>query len=83
MLKQTILSDSNLTVGGGLGPLSGRVIRIGHLGDANELMLVASLAGVELGLASLRIPTAGSGVAACIDLAKAVRLAHSSPAATR
>jgi alanine-glyoxylate transaminase/serine-glyoxylate transaminase/serine-pyruvate transaminase len=79
-LKQEILSDSNLTVGGGLGPLSGRVIRIGHLGDANELMVVSALAGVELGLASLGIATAGSGVTACLDLAKSVRKGNRSPA---
>ena len=40
----------NLSLGGGLGELAGRVFRIGHLGDLNELMLAGSLAGVEMAL---------------------------------
>lgn len=55
----------NLSLGGGQGPLVGRVFRIGHMGDVNELMLLGALAGVELSLIDAGIDVApGSGVAA-------------------
>ena len=55
----------NLSLGGGLARLAGRVFRIGHMGDVNELMLLGALAGVELSMldAGIEVP-AGSGVAA-------------------
>ncbi|HVT39004.1 MAG TPA: aminotransferase class V-fold PLP-dependent enzyme [Gemmatimonadaceae bacterium] len=55
----------NLSLGAGLGRLSGKVFRIGHVGDLNELMLLGALAGVEMALKDAEIPVAlGSGVAA-------------------
>jgi alanine-glyoxylate transaminase/serine-glyoxylate transaminase/serine-pyruvate transaminase len=55
----------NLALGAGLGPLRGKVFRIGHLGDLNELMLLGALAGTEMTLldAGVKI-AAGAGVAA-------------------
>ena len=54
----------NLALGAGLGPLRGKVFRIGHLGDLNELMLLGALAGTEMTLVDAGIPiTLGSGVA--------------------
>jgi alanine-glyoxylate transaminase/serine-glyoxylate transaminase/serine-pyruvate transaminase len=56
----------NLALGVGLGKLKGRVFRIGHLGALNELEVLATLAGCELGLRAVGVPVAlGSGVAAC------------------
>jgi alanine-glyoxylate transaminase/serine-glyoxylate transaminase/serine-pyruvate transaminase len=54
-----------LSLGVGLGPLAGKVFRIGHLGDLNELMVLAALGGTELALrrAGARVEL-GSGVAA-------------------
>jgi alanine-glyoxylate transaminase/serine-glyoxylate transaminase/serine-pyruvate transaminase len=54
-----------LSLGVGLGPLAGKVFRIGHLGDLNELMVLAALGGTELTLrqAGVRLEL-GSGVAA-------------------
>jgi alanine-glyoxylate transaminase/serine-glyoxylate transaminase/serine-pyruvate transaminase len=46
----------NLSLGAGLGRLKGRAFRIGHLGDFNELMLIATLAGVEMTLAAAGVP---------------------------
>lgn len=58
--------ELNLALGNGLGPLNGRVFRIGHLGDLNELEVLATLAGVEMGLRAMGMDTPlGSGVAAC------------------
>ncbi|MBM4193638.1 MAG: aminotransferase class V-fold PLP-dependent enzyme [Gemmatimonadetes bacterium] len=55
----------NLALGAGLGPLKGKVFRIGHLGDLNELMLLGALAGTEMTLIDTGIQiTRGAGVAA-------------------
>ena len=55
----------NLSLGAGLARLSGKVFRIGHVGDLNELMLLGALSGVEMALNDAGISvTAGSGVAA-------------------
>ena len=55
----------DLSLGGGLARLAGRVFRIGHMGDVNELMLLGALAGVELSLVDTGVPIElGSGVAA-------------------
>jgi alanine-glyoxylate transaminase/serine-glyoxylate transaminase/serine-pyruvate transaminase len=55
----------NLSLGGGTGRLVGKVFRIGHVGDINELMVLGALSGVEMALNDAGIPvTLGSGVAA-------------------
>ena len=55
-----------VAVAGGLGPLHGRVFRIGHLGDMNEAMLLGCLAGVEAAMRVLRVPFAPGGVDAAV-----------------
>jgi alanine-glyoxylate transaminase / serine-glyoxylate transaminase / serine-pyruvate transaminase len=65
-LRQTILDRFNMSLGTGLGRLKGRVFRIGHLGDFNELMLAATLSGVEMGLAASNVPFNRGGVAAAL-----------------
>jgi alanine-glyoxylate transaminase / serine-glyoxylate transaminase / serine-pyruvate transaminase len=54
-------------IAGGLGPLAGRVFRIGHLGDLNEAMILGCLAGVQAALQVLGVPHGRHGVAAAID----------------
>jgi alanine-glyoxylate transaminase/serine-glyoxylate transaminase/serine-pyruvate transaminase len=49
-----------------LGRLAGKVFRIGHLGDFNDLTLMGTLAGVEMGLALARVPHQQGGVAAAM-----------------
>jgi len=57
-----------LSLGVGLSKVAGRVFRIGHLGDLNELMVLTALSGVELTLRDQGVPfTVGSGVAAAIE----------------
>ncbi len=52
----------------GLARLNGKVFRIGHLGDLNELMVLSALGGVELALRDVGVPIkAGSGVGAAVD----------------
>ena len=56
-----------MSLGAGLGKLAGRAFRIGHLGDFNELMLVGTLAGVEMGLQVAGIPHNSGGVCAALE----------------
>ncbi len=65
-LRARILECFDMSLGAGLGRLGGRVFRIGHLGDFNDLMLAGTLAGVEMGLALCDVPVAGSGVVAAL-----------------
>ena len=64
--RKVTLERYNLSLGNGLGKLQGKVFRIGHLGDFNDLMLAGTLCGVELGLQAAGIPVKGSGVAAAL-----------------
>ncbi len=58
----------NLSLGGGLGEVAGKVFRIGHLGDLNELMILSALAGTEMALRDSGIGVEpGSGVGAASE----------------
>ncbi|HEY1890925.1 MAG TPA: aminotransferase class V-fold PLP-dependent enzyme [Steroidobacteraceae bacterium] len=61
-LRRLILQRFDLSLGMGLGKVSGRTFRIGHLGNNNDLTLLATLAGCEMGLKLSGVPLAGSGV---------------------
>ncbi len=61
-----VLERFDMSLGNGLGKLAGRVFRIGHLGDFNELMLAATLSGVEMGLALAGVPHQAGGVEAAL-----------------
>ena len=75
--RQVVLDRFDMSLGTGLGKLKGKVFRIGHLGDFNDLMLAGTLAGVEMGLALAGVPAKKEGVqAAMAYLAEA----HSKPA---
>ena len=65
--RATVLERFNMSLGNGLGRLAGKVFRIGHLGDFNELMLAGTLSGVEMGLAVANIPHNRGGVQAALD----------------
>jgi alanine-glyoxylate transaminase/serine-glyoxylate transaminase/serine-pyruvate transaminase len=67
-LRALILERFDLSLGNGLGKLKGRVFRIGHLGWFNDLMLMAALSGVEMGLRAFGRNLPASGVAAALDL---------------
>jgi alanine-glyoxylate transaminase/serine-glyoxylate transaminase/serine-pyruvate transaminase len=65
---RTIVVDRfDMSLGTGLGRLKGRVFRIGHLGDFNDLMLAGTLSGVEMGLAAAGVPFARGGVTAALE----------------
>jgi len=65
-VRRLILSRFDLSLGTGLGKVKGRMFRIGHLGDCNDLTLLAALCGCEMGLAASGVRLAGSGVAAAM-----------------
>ncbi len=67
-LRTVILDHFDMSLGQGLGKLKGRVFRIGHLGDFNDLMLMGTLAGVEMGLRLAGVPHRAAGVAAAMDV---------------
>jgi alanine-glyoxylate transaminase / serine-glyoxylate transaminase / serine-pyruvate transaminase len=65
-LRQTALDKFNLSLGGGLGHLRGRLFRIGHLGDLNEPMILGTLAAVEVAMDLVGVPHGKGGVNAAM-----------------
>lgn len=62
-LRKIILENFNMSLGGGLSKLAGKVFRIGHLGDFNDLMLMGTLSGIEMGFEMAGIPYQKGGIA--------------------
>ncbi|HEV3333507.1 MAG TPA: aminotransferase class V-fold PLP-dependent enzyme [Bryobacteraceae bacterium] len=65
-LRKVIFENFNMSLGNGLARLAGKVFRIGHLGDFNDLMLAGTLSGVEMGLAVAGVPHSSGGVMAAL-----------------
>ncbi len=66
-LRKTIYERFDMSLGTGLGKMKGRMYRIGHLGDCNDLTLMATLTGCEMGMQIAGMKLAGSGVSAAMD----------------
>ncbi|WP_342593887.1 aminotransferase class V-fold PLP-dependent enzyme [Salinicola lusitanus] len=66
-VRRTIYDRFDLSLGTGLGKAKGRMFRIGHLGDCNDLTLIATLGGCEAGLKLCGIELFGSGMQAALD----------------
>jgi alanine-glyoxylate transaminase/serine-glyoxylate transaminase/serine-pyruvate transaminase len=66
-LRAVVLEKFNMSLGNGLGILKDRVFRIGHLGDFNDLSLIGTLGGVEMGLRVAGVPHHTGGVQTAID----------------
>jgi alanine-glyoxylate transaminase/serine-glyoxylate transaminase/serine-pyruvate transaminase len=74
--RAAVLAHFDMSLGTGLAKLQGKVFRIGHLGDFNDLTLAGTLAGVEMGLEVAGVPYRKGGVIAAMDyLASQARLA--------
>lgn len=69
-LRNIILKNYNMSLGNGLSKLQSRVFRIGHLGDFNDLMLMGTLAGIEMGLQLSAVPHKPGGMQSALDLLK-------------
>ncbi len=65
--RKVVLERYDMSLGQGLGKLSGKIFRIGHLGWFNDLMLCGTLAGVEMGLALAKVPHRKGGVDAAME----------------
>ena len=65
--RRVVLERFDMSLGNGLGKVAGRLFRIGHLGDFNDLMLAATLAGIEMGLGLAGVPHEKGGVDAAMD----------------
>jgi len=65
--RQIVLEHFDMSLGTGLTKLAGKVFRIGHLGDTNDLTIVGALAGVEMGLALAGVPHQPGGVQAAME----------------
>ncbi|MES2259444.1 MAG: aminotransferase class V-fold PLP-dependent enzyme [Pseudomonadota bacterium] len=65
-VRQIIYENFNMSLGTGLGKMKGGMFRIGHLGEANDLTLMATLCGCEMGLKLAGVPLADSGVGAAM-----------------
>ncbi len=66
-VREVILEAFDMSLGTGLGKLGGKVFRIGHLGDFNDLALMGTLAGVEMGLELAGVPVRAEGVQAAME----------------
>ncbi|MCF3934744.1 aminotransferase class V-fold PLP-dependent enzyme [Acuticoccus sp. M5D2P5] len=66
--RKVVLENFNMSLGNGLSKLSGKVFRIGHLGDFNDLMLMGTLSGVEMGLELADVPHRKGGTEAAMDV---------------
>jgi alanine-glyoxylate transaminase/serine-glyoxylate transaminase/serine-pyruvate transaminase len=64
--RKVVLDNFNMSLGSGLGKIADKVFRIGHLGDFNDLTLMGTLAGVEMGLALAKVPHKKGGVDAAM-----------------
>jgi alanine-glyoxylate transaminase/serine-glyoxylate transaminase/serine-pyruvate transaminase len=66
-LRKRILERFDMSLGTGLGKVAGKVFRIGHLGDFNDLTLAGTLAGVEMGLSLAGVPHQKQGVSHALE----------------
>jgi alanine-glyoxylate transaminase/serine-glyoxylate transaminase/serine-pyruvate transaminase len=77
--RKIVLERFDMSLGTGLGKLKGKIFRIGHLGDFNDLMLAGTLGGVEMGLAVAGVPFTRGGVTAALDSLTGVSLQSPQP----
>jgi alanine-glyoxylate transaminase / serine-glyoxylate transaminase / serine-pyruvate transaminase len=66
-LRKIILDKFDMSLGTGLSKVAGKVFRIGHLGDTNDLTILGTLAGVEMGLGLAKVPHKPGGVQAAMS----------------
>ncbi len=79
-LRAVILAECNTSFGNGLSKIAGKVFRIGHLGDINDVTLAGTLSAVEMGLHLADVPHQSGGVQAALDFMKSTREAKTKAA---
>jgi len=65
--RKVVLENFNMSLGSGLSKVAGKVFRIGHLGDFNDLTLVGTLGGVEMGLGLAGVPLQRGGTQVAME----------------
>jgi alanine-glyoxylate transaminase/serine-glyoxylate transaminase/serine-pyruvate transaminase len=73
--RKIVLDNFDMSLGMGLSKVAGKVFRIGHLGDINDLTLLGALAGCEMGLELAGVPHSNTGVAAAMKFLAATATA--------
>ena len=76
--RTIVLDNFDMSLGTGLSKVAGRVFRIGHLGDTNDLTILGTLAGVEMGLGLAKIPHKAAGVQAAMGYLAETAVPHQS-----
>ena len=66
--RKVVLDNYDMSLGAGLAKLKGKVFRIGHIGSFNDLMLMGTLSGIEMGLHEAGVPHREGGAAAAMDV---------------
>ena len=77
-LRKVILDNFDMSLGTGLSKVAGKVFRIGHLGDINDLTLIGTLAGVEMGLGLAKVPHKAGGVTTAMSFLAETARPHAS-----
>lgn len=72
-LRSVILAQCDTSLGNGLSKVQGKIFRIGHLGDINDVTLLGTLCGIEIGLHMADVPHQSGGAQAAMDYLKTVR----------
>jgi alanine-glyoxylate transaminase/serine-glyoxylate transaminase/serine-pyruvate transaminase len=78
--RKVVLERYNMSLGSGLGKIANKVFRIGHLGDFNDLALLGTLCGVEMGLGAAGVPHRKGGVDAAMEYLGGAEQAQKKPA---
>src|SRR5271154_101763 len=68
--RKVVLENFDMSLGTGLNKIKGKVFRIGHIGHFNDLMLMGTLSGIEMGLDLAHVPHRSGGVVAAMDVLK-------------
>jgi len=68
--RKVVLENFDMSLGTGLNKVKGKLFRIGHIGHFNDLMLMGTLSGVEMGLDLAKVPHRSGGVLAAMDVLK-------------
>jgi alanine-glyoxylate transaminase/serine-glyoxylate transaminase/serine-pyruvate transaminase len=68
--RKVVLENFDMSLGTGLNKVKGKVFRIGHIGHFNDLMLMGTLSGVEMGLDLAKVPHRSGGVLAAMEVLK-------------
>ena len=68
--RKIVLENFDMSLGTGLAKVKGKIFRVGHIGHFNDLMLMGTLAGIEMGLDLAKVPHRGGGVVAAMEVLK-------------